>query len=375
MKEVEIGDINSLDGVRVVRSDDEPEEVTALAPTTLFANSDPVAILERSVQIADTLARFVRERKLTSTIQGREFVRMEGWTFLGSLLGVFPVCVETTQIEGGFEARVEAKTRDGAIVGAAVARCTRGEKTWSGRDDYALLSMAQTRATSKALRMPLGYIMQLAGFDPTPSEEMPEIATPVTHISEGVRGADKPATPQAPPPPISLPRAQFLAAEYGRKFPERAKSQELRIADARSATGNTALASFKSMTRADAEVFEKWLAEQEAPVTGGVAPAGMPDAAPPREPKAALSPRELKAREQRIIGFAMAAHTYDPSFRTVNIDAPLAEVLGYPGPGSVSVASLAQEAKYEDVVLPYLSGQAERAKPGLADDAASSLPF
>jgi hypothetical protein len=33
--------------------------------------------------------------------------------------------------------------------------------------------MAQTRATSKALRQPLGFVMQLAGFNPTPAEEMP----------------------------------------------------------------------------------------------------------------------------------------------------------------------------------------------------------
>ena len=33
--------------------------------------------------------------------------------------------------------------------------------------------MAQTRATSKALRQPLGFVITLAGFDPTPAEEMP----------------------------------------------------------------------------------------------------------------------------------------------------------------------------------------------------------
>ena len=46
------------------------------------------------------------------------------------------------------------------------------EKTWAGRDDYALRSMAQTRATSKAMRQPLGFIITLAGFDATPAEEM-----------------------------------------------------------------------------------------------------------------------------------------------------------------------------------------------------------
>jgi hypothetical protein len=33
--------------------------------------------------------------------------------------------------------------------------------------------MAQTRATSKALRQPLGFVMTLAGYSATPAEEMP----------------------------------------------------------------------------------------------------------------------------------------------------------------------------------------------------------
>ena len=48
----------------------------------------------------------------------------------------------------------------------------RSEKSWAGRDDFALRSMAQTRATSKALRMPLGFVVTLAGYLATPAEEM-----------------------------------------------------------------------------------------------------------------------------------------------------------------------------------------------------------
>ena len=59
------------------------------------------------------------------------------------------------------------------MIGAAEAECLYAEANWKGRDDYALRSMAQTRATSKALRQPLGFVISLAGFDPTPAEEMP----------------------------------------------------------------------------------------------------------------------------------------------------------------------------------------------------------
>lgn len=66
----------------------------------------------------------------------------------------------------------------GQIVGAAVARCLREERNWKSRDEFALLSMAQTRATAKALRLPLGFVMSLAGFDATPAEEMPKADEP-----------------------------------------------------------------------------------------------------------------------------------------------------------------------------------------------------
>jgi hypothetical protein len=143
---------------------------------------DPRAHVAAYTAVADELANIVRVKKLATSISGRDHVRVEGWTLLGSMLGVFPVTVWTREMrdddgtQRGWEARVEARTRDGSIVGAAEAECMRSEKTWRGREDYALRSMAQTRATSKALRQPLGFVMTLAGFDPTPAEEMPRPA-------------------------------------------------------------------------------------------------------------------------------------------------------------------------------------------------------
>jgi hypothetical protein len=146
------------------------------ATPTLFGTTDPAAVVEAATRAAKPLAEVVRAQKLAVKIGPSEHVRVEGWTLLGSMLGVFPYCVWSRKITGddeGWEARVEARTRDGSLVGAAEAECLRSEKTWKTRDDYALRSMAQTRATSKALRQPLGFVMQLAGFNPTPAEEMP----------------------------------------------------------------------------------------------------------------------------------------------------------------------------------------------------------
>jgi len=142
------------------------------SPAALFGTTEPTEVIDRAGKVADALKSVIVRQKLTSNIQGKEYVRCEGWTLLGSMLGVYPVNVWTRETANGWEARVEARTRDGAVVGAAEAMCTKDEPRWKNADAYALRSMAQTRATSKALRMPLGFVMTLAGYEATPAEEM-----------------------------------------------------------------------------------------------------------------------------------------------------------------------------------------------------------
>lgn len=142
-------------------------------PVNLFNANSPVEIIKRATEVADVLKDLLKRQGLTQNIQGKDYVKVEGWATCGSMLGVVPVCTWTRKLEDGWEARVEARTLDGRVIGAAEAQCTRAERMWQRRDDYALRSMAQTRATSKALRGPLGFIVTLAGFEATPSDEMP----------------------------------------------------------------------------------------------------------------------------------------------------------------------------------------------------------
>lgn len=185
------------------------------ASLTLFHTDDPVEVIARASATATALAGVIKKQKLATFISGREHVRVEGWTLLGSMLGVFPVVVWTKPVERdgaqiGWEARVEARTRDGAVVGAAEAECLATEKTWGSRDDYARKSMAQTRATSKAMRGPLGFVMTLAGFDATPMEEMPR--------EEAPRASQSAPKPKADPKPAAEPTP---AAGEPRKATER----------------------------------------------------------------------------------------------------------------------------------------------------------
>jgi hypothetical protein len=149
----------------------------AQPPATLFGTDDPVAVVARASAAAKPLADVVNAQRLYALIGGKKYVLVEGYCLLGSMLGVFPVTVWTRKTETGWEARVEARTKHGEVVGAAEASCDRDERNWKSRDDFALRSMAQTRATSKALRQPLGFVMTLAGYAATPAEEMPRRST------------------------------------------------------------------------------------------------------------------------------------------------------------------------------------------------------
>lgn len=169
----------------------------APAPANLFHTSDPVEVIERASKVATALRDVIERQGLVATIQGKKHPLVEAWTTLGSMLGVVPVVEWTRPVERGWEARVEARTLDGRVIGAAEAQCTKDERMWAKRDDYALRSMAQTRATSKALRGPLGFIVTLAGYSATPAEEMPadapQAAPPVQRDVQHVERTDVPA--------------------------------------------------------------------------------------------------------------------------------------------------------------------------------------
>lgn len=153
--------------------DGTASELVPAPAANLFRADDPVQVVQRATEVADALKDVITSRGMLVRIQGREHCTVDGWQVLGSMIGVTAVCEWTRPMQDGWEARVVAQTLDGRVIGAAEAQCTRTEKMWSKRDDYALRSMAQTRATSKALKGPLGFVVKLAGFEPTPADEMP----------------------------------------------------------------------------------------------------------------------------------------------------------------------------------------------------------
>lgn len=151
-------------------------EALVVAPVelgTLVAYT-PREMVQQASEMAGVLKDIIAKRRLYTNIRGKAHVRCEGWTTLIAMLGIIPREVSSIELEdGSYEAVVElVRIKDQAVIGRASAVCGMDEATWKTRAKYARKSMAATRATGKACRLSFSWIMELAGYEVTPAEEM-----------------------------------------------------------------------------------------------------------------------------------------------------------------------------------------------------------
>lgn len=130
----------------------------------------------KTIQLATELGKFIKERGLSSNIKGKDFVQVEGWQFAGSQLGIIPVLIDLTDLSKDNEYKYRAvvelrRISDDKLVGKGIAICSNKEAIKKNFEEYAIASMAQTRATGKAFRMLLSWLMKAAGYEATPAEE------------------------------------------------------------------------------------------------------------------------------------------------------------------------------------------------------------
>ena len=115
-----------------------------------------------------------------------EYVTIEGWEVLGTMLGITPVTEIIADIKNkqdrvvGYEARAtlyrNVILKDGEIVGGEmIARAeASADKSGFQKDMPSIRSMAQTRALGKCYRMALSWIIKMAGYEGTFAEDMPD---------------------------------------------------------------------------------------------------------------------------------------------------------------------------------------------------------
>lgn len=142
-----------------------------VAKKELVLEGDPDQQLEFAQKAAKTLMKWVEQKPKKVVINGEQFLEFGDWQIIARFYGA-TVGVEWTKgIDKGWEARAVVY-RNGEILASAEAMCTRDEKNWKNRDEFMIKSMAQTRASAKALRQAFGWVAELAGMKSTPAEEM-----------------------------------------------------------------------------------------------------------------------------------------------------------------------------------------------------------
>lgn len=188
-------------------------------------NIDSMPDLQRFTGV---LQKFCQQNNLVQNIAGNNYVRVEGWQFAGACFGLGHKITKCQKISDdrqkvyiyyhdvqmynrsgakwieekpylwvilnpgeevppksdkhkrqlvktyfAYETEVELFNYEtGQFVGNGYAVCSNTERAKLDFDEYAIESMAQTRATGKAFRLKLGYVFKLAGFEGTPAEEM-----------------------------------------------------------------------------------------------------------------------------------------------------------------------------------------------------------
>lgn len=131
-----------------------------------------------TLHLAQDLARFIKENNLFHNIQGKAYVNVEGWQYAGARLGIVPVIESLTNYstdnkEIKYQALVKLlDLKSQQTVGSGFAICSNLENGKRNYQEFAIASMAQTRAIGKAYRNILAWIIRAAGYEPTPAEEM-----------------------------------------------------------------------------------------------------------------------------------------------------------------------------------------------------------
>lgn len=160
---------------------------------SVMKTETPVQLMRLATDVAGVSREIVMKTALT--IQGRKYVRVEGWQAIALAHGCVAGSRNVEKIEGGYRAIGEVKRMsDGMILSTAEGFVGMDEtKTWGQRPEYACRAMAQTRAISRACRSAFAHVVVLidSNLSTTPAEEVPP---------DGFEGAKPVHATQSPPP-------------------------------------------------------------------------------------------------------------------------------------------------------------------------------
>jgi hypothetical protein len=176
---------------------------SAITPKERFAGE-----LETAAFVAKELNSVIEKQKDTwavslkgSAKNAPVYLKVEAWQYLGKAYeyrALLEGLVERDSEEpNAWVARVKIFDKFDRQVGSGDSICgTSDEPYWARQATFAKKSMAQTRAISKAYRSCLAWVAVLAGYEPTPYEEMPDDVQGVIKPKEEIQDD----APRAKPP-------------------------------------------------------------------------------------------------------------------------------------------------------------------------------
>jgi hypothetical protein len=149
-----------------------------LVPEGAVVPITPQQQINEAADMARILKEVVTKAGLSKRLGGKkEHLEYEAWATIARWFNSTPITEWTRPIKDGekiigWEARVNVVDGQGRVIGSSEGMCMADEPNWRGKPSYALRSMAQTRTAGKALRSLFAHIAVLAGYSPTPAEEM-----------------------------------------------------------------------------------------------------------------------------------------------------------------------------------------------------------
>lgn len=155
-------------------------------------NGTELAVIEKNpLAITDTSPDQMRQRAMavakaaekivlacTQNIQGRRYVKVDGWQAVANTYGCVASAGHVEKVDGGWVAHATVKhLGTGQVVAEGEGFVGEDEKMWMGRPLFARRSMAQTRAIGRACRAAFAFIIPMidAGLSTTPAEEMTHV--------------------------------------------------------------------------------------------------------------------------------------------------------------------------------------------------------
>jgi hypothetical protein len=142
----------------------------------------PRDAIAQATVAARALTEVIESKPDKVVINGKTYLTLEDWQLLAHFYGLAARTESTEFVEfpdvelgsiKGYQATAEVvNIKTGVIIGRGEAMCLNDEKKWTNKPLYAIRSMAQTRACAKALRNILAFVPVLAGYSPTPAEEI-----------------------------------------------------------------------------------------------------------------------------------------------------------------------------------------------------------